>query len=275
MLCPLGKHCMAWPQGYAGDYKIMLNLYHKQAPQDDDIGNWTVSDVVHSCMRQLPLVSVVKKRYAACVDVISSQYATHHQAFPSLGPTFRVCSIASGPAIEMFQFFQKTNRPKVHFTLLDQDADAHAHIAGKLLGVGLPAAVRQIRANAVRAAKRGTPLGEFDFIYCIGMFDYIPDHLVVACLKWFNQNLRPLRGGSPPPAVYVGNVIPEHAQYGSLMGKYLNWPLIHRSMDQLHALCSEAGFGNFRVEVHSGSQAYILADKVRELATRRPRRAML
>jgi extracellular factor (EF) 3-hydroxypalmitic acid methyl ester biosynthesis protein len=73
---------------------------------------------------------------------------------------------------------------------------------------------------------------KFDFIYCAGLFDYLPDRTCKRLMSYFYQSLRP--GG----LVLATNVAPFSPNRGSLE-LILDWHLIYRDAARFAALQPE------------------------------------
>jgi len=73
-------------------------------------------------------------------------------------------------------------------------------------------------------------------MYSIGLIDYFNDRFVVNLLNFIHGCLAP--GGQ----VILGNFHPSNPAR-ALMDEVLDWPLIHRSEDDMHRLCAQSAFG--------------------------------
>jgi extracellular factor (EF) 3-hydroxypalmitic acid methyl ester biosynthesis protein len=88
--------------------------------------------------------------------------------------------------------------------------------------------VQQLLKDMVRA--EGISKGsKFDFIYCAGLFDYLPDRTCKGLMTLFYQSLAP--GG----LVLATNVAPLSPNRGSLE-LILDWHLIYRNAQQFATL---------------------------------------
>jgi extracellular factor (EF) 3-hydroxypalmitic acid methyl ester biosynthesis protein len=148
--------------------------------------------------------------------------------------------LGCGPAREIQDFLaESVFSDHAQFTLMDFNEETLQHASQALrqkqqqyrrnLSVELvKKSVQQLLKDMVRAdgLSRGN---KFDFIYCAGLFDYLPDRTCKQLMTLFYQSLAP--GG----LVLATNVSPFSPNRGSLE-LILDWHLIYRDAAQVAEL---------------------------------------
>ena len=217
------------PLGYGGDYAT-IDLIYRNRP--DGVGR--IGPAVDALFLALPAANAVRNRRALVADDVRRELA-RHPARP-----VRVMSIGCGPAREVLDAFADDDaRARLHVTLLDMDAQALEQVRRALAPMGLEAQLTLLEKNAISLALGRTHicLPPQDFIYSIGLIDYLADDLAVHLLNRVHGMLAP--GGR----VVVGNFHPHNPCRG-LMDHLFDWKLIHRSEDDMHRLFRRSRFGS-------------------------------
>jgi hypothetical protein len=239
----------AKPRGYAGDYWTIELLYQNEAGGDGRLGphidRWTLD--LHSSQ-------AVRNRRGMIRDLVREMAARSHRPGP-----VQICSLASGPAREIFDLLTADPPEELHATCLDIDQEAIRFAMDLAVTKGVDSRITFALENVVRLALgRGRIQVEpQDFIYSMGLIDYLESKLVVSLLDWAHDALVP--GGT----VALGNFA-----LGSPDKHYLDhigqWVLIHRTPDELRELFARSKFGSTPVEVlndASGVQLLAVARK--------------
>src|SRR5439155_4889896 len=112
------------------------------------------------------------------------------------GPPLKVLSVACGPAEELQEIVRTPeDAARMQFMLLDQDPEALTEARSVIdrleasLGTKLQAATL---CTSVRTMQQGgSPIEEtpFDFVYSMGLFDYLTDTTAAAVLSWLYGRL--------------------------------------------------------------------------------------
>jgi extracellular factor (EF) 3-hydroxypalmitic acid methyl ester biosynthesis protein len=149
----------------------------------------------------------------------------------------------------------------LQFTLLDQDPEALAQarvvIEGleKKLGVSLHATTL---CTSVRTMQQGgSPIDDavFDFVYSMGLFDYLTDTTATAVLSWLYGRLAP--GGE----LVVGNFHSKNTSR-TFMDYWADWTLWYRNEGQLLRLADMLPGAQSRVTFEeSGCQIFLHVTK--------------
>ena len=100
------------------------------------------------------------------------------------------------------------------------------------------------------------PDGEFDLVYCAGLFDYLSDRLIVKVISYLHGLLR--EGGR----LAVSNFTVKNP-IQSWMTLVMDWELIYRSEAQFIELMGRGvGDATFEIEIdHGGVEVYGLSER--------------
>jgi extracellular factor (EF) 3-hydroxypalmitic acid methyl ester biosynthesis protein len=160
----------------------------------------------------------------------------------------RILSVACGPAYELKDILvSPEDCEKYHFTLLDQDQSALDEAAGVVakLEQDWNRKIHVTYLNeSVRTMLKGSALvekwGQFDFIYSMGLFDYLTPPVAAGILGKISQLLD--RDGD----LLIGNF---HVSNPSrcYMEYWLDWVLYYRSEEEFLRLVPERAGGRAEV----------------------------
>jgi extracellular factor (EF) 3-hydroxypalmitic acid methyl ester biosynthesis protein len=209
------------PLGYAGDYEMMKIVY------ENGFRGQRIFEKLffrHSMDKNTP--QAVRNRRYLVPEIISQ-----HFKGSSIRP-YRVMSVACGPAIELKDLLDKHPNPDdFQFTLLDQDVEALAEATQTVKEIekktGKSLAV-EYTGDSVRTMIKSRNLpdkhGTFDFIYSMGLFDYLTPLVAKAVLKRLFSLLKP--GGT----ILVGN-FHKQSEDRIYMSYWFDWELYYRDED--------------------------------------------
>lgn len=246
---PFMARCNLRPRGYAGDAEMMCMCYENGLRGETSFGR-----LLHRHPVEHPAAQAVRNRRVLVKDRLLEQLARAGDD----GTAFRALSLACGPAWELADIAAGAPAGRrIDITLLDQDDEALA-LAGRRLAA-LPAAqqarldvsfvhdtVRSLLRNPATAQKLGT----MDFIYSMGLFDYLREREAKALIRVMFGMLRP--GGS----LVVGNF---HVANPSrvYMEYWLDWYLEYRTEEEMDALADGLD-AEVRVSLEAtGSQMFL------------------
>jgi SAM-dependent methyltransferase len=237
------------PLGYPGDFTVMLHIYKNAYEGEGAFGR-----VFHKLACEEPLAAGVRTRKNLVKQLTAGEYARRRAE----GQGMRALSLGCGPAREVVEYLAEAPEPPegVHWTLIDQEE--------KALSVAYHDVLRGIAARGAHStaqclylsfeqlirdplAIRGEPQ---DFVYCVGMFDYLPKRRAQALVRALYDRL------SPGGLLAVGNASGpnEHFWQCELV---LDWSLIYRDPEQLRRLADLVAGEAAEVEVRSEpSRAY-------------------
>ena len=207
------------PRGYAGDAVMMDMLYDNKF-----VGRYAFNKLMHKHPVEHAAAQAVRNRRVLVPQLMREVLASTDRR------PFTILSVACGPARELEDFFKTDDDyERLEITLLDQDDEA---LAAARMMVDMLGQRRQRQLavkwvnDSVRTLLRTRDLagrlGRFDFIYTMGMFDYLTPPVARALMAKLYDLLRP--GG----VMVAGNY---HAANASryYMAYWLDWILYYRT----------------------------------------------
>lgn len=232
LLCsPFGYRTFHKPLGYAGDYE-MVNMITRNPYE----GGSLFAKVVNAWfLNQLPA-----QAHRNRIKILKEKLAGETARMTRLGRPARIFNLGCGPAGEIQEFLRESPLcENVQFTLLDFNEETIQHATGVLQDIRKQFARRtpiQMQKKSVQqllkeAAKQGggTSEGKYDFLYCAGLFDYLPDRVCKQLMGVFYQWLAP--GG----LLLVTNVDGTRP-FRNKLEFILDWNLIYRNGKQISCL---------------------------------------
>jgi extracellular factor (EF) 3-hydroxypalmitic acid methyl ester biosynthesis protein len=235
-LCsPFGHRTFFKPLGYAGDYEIM-NMIHRNTFE----GGSLYARLVHYWLVNQWASKSVRNRVAHMKTRLIEETARALRE----GRRARILNIGCGPAREVQDFV--TEHPlsdHAEFTLLDFDAETLAHVTARLRELKRQnqrsTEVKTIQASVMQIIKdscsttRGFLGGEFDMIYCGGLFDYLSDKVCKQLVSLFYDCLAP--GG----LTVVANMNNQDRPFHQMVEYLLDWHLIYRNSQDMRTFVPE------------------------------------
>ena len=255
LCCALMTRTNLKPRGYAGDSEMMRMIY-----RDDYQGDTTFCKLMQKYTVGVPAAQSVRNRRTLIMDMLHKFRDRTCIAPPA---KLKVLSVACGPAFELSDILvSPLDFGTYHFTLLDQDRlalkEAEAHIC-----CVEKASQRRVQAEyinmSVRLMLAGEPdfgnLGNFQFIYSMGLFDYLSTPVAKAVIEKLYRLLAP--GGE----MVVGNFhVSNPSRY--FMEYWGDWYLIHRTEEELKELLPKPlGAKVSIIFENTGSQMFLVAKK--------------
>jgi len=223
------------PRGYAGDFFSIETIYAGVAS-----GRGSIGKLIDACFLAEPAAVAVQNRRGLLTAEIQ-------QVLDTAGSEpVQICSLASGPAAEIFDVFETIDEPKrLVANLIDIDLQALAFVSDKATQRGLK---RQFNPNHANLVYLATGRKQLSFgvgqklVYSIGLIDYFADEFVVSLLNYCYDLLAP--GGK----VILGNFHPRNTSR-ALMEYILDWKLIHRDEEDMNRLMTASRFGRPCTEI--------------------------
>jgi extracellular factor (EF) 3-hydroxypalmitic acid methyl ester biosynthesis protein len=237
------------PRGYAGDFETIEMIYKSQPTGAGAFGRmidaWALATGASNAVRS--------RRTKLLGDV---------QAFlaQSEAPEFAIASLALGPGREIFDIFETEAGARVRVTGIDLDSGALAFCAEEARKRSLGEdRLKLYQDNLIRLSLgRGrVQIPKQNFIYSMGLIDYLPKGLVVKLMDWAYDQL--LVGGT----LAFGNFASGNRER-PYMDYVLNWILIHRTSDEMRELFRRSKFGNSEARIDadaSGIQLFAYCTK--------------
>ena len=235
MLSTLIDRSFSKPRGYAGDFFTIEIVYEDKAEGGGRLGRF-----IDRWMRDIPASTAVRNRRPLLAAAIADELARWKEDEP-----MPIASLASGPAREVFDIFERGGAP-VHATCIDIDGEALAFVAEQASKRGISDHLTLAQDNLIRLSRgRGkTALAPQQLMYSIGLIDYLQDDFVITLLDWVHATLRP--GGT----AIVGNFDVSNPNK-AFMDHVLEWQLIHRTPADLKRLFASSKFGKAKVDVRA------------------------
>jgi extracellular factor (EF) 3-hydroxypalmitic acid methyl ester biosynthesis protein len=229
LAAPFAHRTFEKPLGYAGDYE-MVNMIARNGYEGDSL----FARVIHGWFVRQPPAVAHRNR----IKYLTERIELEAYRVARAGGTARIFNFACGPAVEVQNFFRSSFSENVELTLADFN-DETLKYAGQVLGkikhlFRLRTPVHFQKTTVFQLLKESHTLAagkpQYDFVYCAGLFDYLPDPTCKQLMKIFYEFLAP--GG----LLVATNVEPSNPlRHG--MEYLLDWHLIYRRERDLRALC--------------------------------------
>ena len=224
------------PLGYAGDYQMVNQLL-----DDPRQGPSTYFQIVNAAFLQAAVATAHRNRIDILTDFLAQKAAEARQA----GRVFRVLNVGCGPAVEVQRFLDTCMDAQwLSFELVDFSGETldwtRARLDTIMQRTGRPAVIEYVHDSVHNLLKRrhgpaqaeAGRGGDFDAVYCAGLFDYLSDKVCARLLMHFAARVGP--GGR----LLVTNVHENNpGKFG--MEHLLEWHLIYRNEATLSALLPE------------------------------------
>jgi len=219
------------PLGYAGDYE-MVNMIAR----DPYEGSSLFARVVNAWfLQQLPA-----EAHRNRLKILKQKLIEETARMVRLGRPARVFNLGCGPAGEIRDFLTGSDLcDKAQFTLLDFNEETIQHTGALLREASSrfgrrtliqlqKKSVQQLLRDAVRAGGQSN-VAKFDYVYCAGLFDYLPDRICKQLMGALYDLLAP---GGLLLATNVDGTRP----FRNKLEFILDWNLIYRTGPQLAGL---------------------------------------
>lgn len=219
---PLSRRAFEKPRGYAGD-PIMLDLqydYEKLESSPYENEQAEISDLLYYDINRIGHANHANRERRRILSKMINQ-TSERVANPS------ILSVACGHLRETSDCTAVKNKSIGKFVAIDQDREALSVAAEAIKGFG-----ETIHASVVDIIRNKVPLPTFDFIYSLGVYDYLSDKLAKRLTKRLFQLLNP--GGR----LLIINYHPDSPTI-AYMEAVMDWWLIYRDEDQMQALVEE------------------------------------
>jgi extracellular factor (EF) 3-hydroxypalmitic acid methyl ester biosynthesis protein len=222
------------PLGYAGDYE-MINMMTR----DPREGASVFAKILNTHFLDTAPVVAHRNRLVEIEKVLRDEVLRVAQK----GRTAKIFNLGCGPATEIQNFVsgsELSNRAK--FALLDFNEETLAYTRGVLNNLiernNRSTTVELLKKSVVQilkeAAKPTSALiaGDYDFVYCAGLFDYLPDRVCEQLVNTFYRML------APNGLLLVTNV-DELNPSRNWMEYSVDWHLIYRNHNKMRKLAPQ------------------------------------
>lgn len=228
MCSPFSARANLKPRGYAGDSEMMSMIY-----ANEYLGDSTFGKIMHKHPLEHPTASAVRNRRRMIANRISElskdiDTSTH---------PIKVLSVACGPAFEIQDIITSPeDGMRYHYVLFDQDRralnEAAVNIVKAEKALNIRLAVEYVNRSVrtmLADPNLEERLGRFNFIYSMGLFDYLTPPVAKGIIEKLFKLLLP--GG----ILIVGNYFV--ANTGRFYMEYwLDWVLYHRTEEEFRQL---------------------------------------
>lgn len=211
------------PYGYSGDFMIIDRIYKNWVSPFENLKKWDI--FYHT----LHAPKAVRNRKEYFLEFFSEKASTSKE--------LKVLILGSGPATDIFEFFEKHPGNNIQFTLVDFDSNAIEY--SKKKNKKYASKIKFINAN-VFFYKYGE---KYDFIWSAGLFDYFKEkHFVFMINKYYNAL-------KPNGLFIIGNFSIDNPTT-VFMELFSDWYLNYRSVGDLKRLASYAGINENKIFVN-------------------------
>jgi extracellular factor (EF) 3-hydroxypalmitic acid methyl ester biosynthesis protein len=222
------------PLGYAGDYE-MVNMMTR----DPREGASVFAKILNSYFLDTAPVIAHRNRIVELEKVLRDEVLRVAQR----GHTARIFNLGCGPAREIQNFIATSELShRAKFTLLDFNEETLAYtqtVLNNLIDQHHRSTTVELQKKSVvqvlkESAKPTSALitGNYDFVYCAGLFDYLPDRVCHQLVETFYRMLAP--GG----LLFVTNV-DEVNPCRNWMEYSVDWHLIYRNYNKMKKLAPD------------------------------------
>ncbi|MFB5678197.1 class I SAM-dependent methyltransferase [Paenibacillus terreus] len=219
---PLSRRAFERPRGYAGD-PIMLDLqydYEKLESSPYENEQSEIADFLYYDLNRMAhAINANRERrriLSGKIDQTSERVANPY-----------ILSVACGHLRETSDCAAVKNKTIGKFVAIDQDQEALSVAAEAINDFG-----ETIQASVVDIIRNKVPLPTFDFIYSLGVYDYLSDKIAKRLTNKLFQMLNP--GGR----LLIINYHPGSPTI-AYMEAVMDWWLIYRNEDQMQELLEE------------------------------------
>jgi extracellular factor (EF) 3-hydroxypalmitic acid methyl ester biosynthesis protein len=231
LAAPFVYRTLQKPLGYAGDYE-MVNMMMR----DPYEGASLFGKAFNVCALSRPPIVAHRNRLRYLTKRLLQETVRNL----GLKRPVRFMSVGCGPAQEVQAFLREQHcSDRTEFTLIDFNAETLCHLDGALSDCKRRYArqtriqltqrsVQQIIKQSCKSNVQVPAHEQYDFAYCAGLFDYLPDSVCRSLISYFYNLLVP--GG----VLLVTNVDSHPSR--NEMEYFLEWHLVYRDTQAMKTL---------------------------------------
>jgi hypothetical protein len=216
---PFTHRAFSKPRGYAGDAPLLDFIYGEEegwpAPAASEMGKSIFAST--TCSSACEAVRARRGYIADLVDRIVDEVPHPH-----------MLSIAAGHLREAHLCSAVKRRKFGRYVALDSDQDSLSEVQRSYGRFGVETVVASVR----RLLTHRVDLGQFDFVYSTGLFDYLP---LAAARRLTGEMFQMLR---PRGQLLVANFLPGILDVG-YMESFMDWKLIYRDRGDMIQLADD------------------------------------
>jgi extracellular factor (EF) 3-hydroxypalmitic acid methyl ester biosynthesis protein len=217
---PFVSRLQRWPRGYAGDFETVEYICRGATGME----NARIEEHCEVYSLNLPIAQQHRNKVLHQAERIATTLFEHESP--------RILALACGSCPDFGRLVPLLQRTRATIVLNDADADALAFAANRLASVADRCVF--VPGNALTVVRRLAQGPPFDLILAGGLFDYLPDRHATFLIRAATRLLA-LKGKFFFTNIARGN------PYASLIEHFGDWFLLERSVQELMALCAEAG----------------------------------
>jgi len=219
------------PKGFAGDFKMMEQIYRMTPDGDGKLGRL----IDGWLLKQIPPQAVRNRRVLLrrLLDRLCRERL-------HLGRPLFIMNLACGPSRELFDLLADCAYSQhLNALCIDIDSEALQYADQHVNTVPHQASVRFMHENVIKWALGRTRhnLGPQDIIYSSGLCDYLDRRLMIRLIETSHGQLA--TGG----ALIIGNFTPANPDR-QFMDNIMYWRLIHRDEHEMRQLFADTSFGD-------------------------------
>jgi extracellular factor (EF) 3-hydroxypalmitic acid methyl ester biosynthesis protein len=234
LLCsPFAHRAYEKPLGYAGDYQLVEMM--TRSPYE---GGTLFAKIINAwLLGQLPT-----QGHRNRLKYLTERMELETYRVARRGGTARIFNFACGPALEMQNFLHSTFSEKAELTLADFNDEtleytrrAFERIKSSLR---LQTPVHFQKKSVVQLLKEShqsvaVEKPQYDFVYCAGLFDYLPD---ITCRQLMSIFYACLAPGGLLVTTNVNDALNASRPFRYSMEYILDWNLLYRNRVQMISL---------------------------------------
>ncbi len=230
---PFIRRLQDWPRGYPGDFETIEYLMQQvNRATPGRLSYWLEEYALGSALAQQHRNKADLQARTILEAVLSAGRGTEE-------PRVLILAAGGSPDLRQIQSILSVQRFKV--VLLDQDADALAFSTAHLQLIR--DRVTLVKRNVIRGLQEVRQHGPFTLVLAGGLFDYLPNKVATAVLRYAREHLLDPGG----QAVFTN--IADSNLYRPWMEHMADWMLIHRSQSEVRRLALDAGYADSDVSV--------------------------
>lgn len=211
---PITYRSFSKPRGYAGDAGLLDYLYRHTSADERLKGASPVGRAISEYMLSCPSAESVRWRRKLLANLIDETSARV--------PAAEILSVASGHLREARDSRAVQNNLIKRLVAFDQDGECLNAIKAEQDST----AIQCIRGSVKELILGKLELGEFDFIYSAGLYDYLNDTAARLLSEVLFKMLK--RDGR----LLIANFLPNNKECG-YMEAFMDWELLYRTKAQL------------------------------------------
>lgn len=222
------KRMQTWPRGYPGDFETIEYLLRSE--------NQTPPGSTAFYCEEYTLRSPPPQQHRNKV----LEQAREILAVVRQHPQARILSLGCGSCPDLALILPELAAAAAEFYLIDLDPGALEFSRHRLAPLGTRCHFAQ--ANILKAASQ-FPDTVFDLVIIGGVFDYLPDALIVKILRDLAAHTL-----APGGKIFFTNISTDNA-YRLWMNYFVDWKLLERNREDLLSLCGRAKLDRDRVTI--------------------------